>query len=192
MKVLLFSGGIDSTCLAWMERPDRLAFIDYGQIPAKGELRACRAVAEELGLRLDVHSADLRAFGGGTMAGLAGQPDAPPEFWPFRNQMLITLAAMVYASQGVTEILVGTVRSDRQHPDGRARFVRAMNKVLQSQSAIEVLAPAAKEQTLAVARRSGAPASLLGWTFSCHTGEWACGQCRGCQKHAEVKRKLGF
>lgn len=192
MKVLLFSGGIDSSCLAWMERPHRLAFIDYGQIPAKGELRACRAIADELGLPLDVHVTDLRAFGGGSMAGHVGSTDAPPEFWPFRNQMLITVAAMVYAPEGATELMVGTVRSDRQHPDGRARFLRAMSGVLRSQSSMSLRAPAANEQTLALAKRSGVPAEILGWTFSCHTGEWACGQCRGCQKHAEVKRKLGL
>jgi 7-cyano-7-deazaguanine synthase len=56
---LLFSGGIDSTCLAWMERPDRLTFIDYGQIPAAGEQRACEAIAADLGFRLDVLRADL-------------------------------------------------------------------------------------------------------------------------------------
>ena len=96
MRVLLFSGGIDSTCIAWLERPDRLAFVDYGQIPAKGELRACRSIADALDLPLDVHTADLRSFGGGLMAGGAAE-GAAPEFWPFRNQMLITLAAMYYA-----------------------------------------------------------------------------------------------
>ena len=35
--------------------------------------------------------------------------------------------------------------------------------------------------------RSALPAELLGWTFSCHTGEWACGQCRGCTKHNALK-----
>ncbi len=191
MRVLLFSGGIDSTCIAWLERPDRLAFVDYGQIPAKGELRACRSIADALDLPLDVHTADLRSFGGGLMAGGAAE-GAAPEFWPFRNQMLITLAAMYYAQRGAVEITVGTVRTDRQHPDGRARFLRAMRGVLRTQAPIELRAPAAAEQTLALARRSNAPHSLLGWTFSCHTGEWACGQCGGCRKHAAVKAALGF
>lgn len=189
--MLLFSGGIDSTCLAWLERPDRLAFIDYGQIPAKGELRACKSIAEAIGTPLDVHETDLRSFGAGLMAGSATDSPAP-EFWPFRNQMLITLAAMYYAPRGVSEILIGTVRSDRQHPDGRARFLRAMESVLKSQASISLRAPAADEQTEALAKRSKAPHSLLGWTFSCHTGEWACGQCGGCRKHDAVKTELGF
>ena len=191
MKILLFSGGIDSTCLAWLERPDRLAFINYGQIPAKGELRACTSIADAIGLPLDVHEADFRSFGGGLMAG-SDTGDAAPEFWPFRNQMLITLAAMYYAPRGGSEILIGTVRSDRQHTDGRARFLRAMGSVLKSQASIVLRAPAAAEETVALASRSNIPQSLLGWTFSCHTGEWACGQCGGCRKHLAVKSELGF
>lgn len=191
MKILLFSGGIDSTSLAWMERPDRLAFVDYGQIPAAGEQRASEAIAAELGIRLDVLRADLRHFGAGTMAGIANGGSSAPEFWPFRNQMLITLAAMAY-SQVAEEIIIGTVRSDRQHPDGRAPFIRAIGSALKSQSSIRVRAPAAKDQTYTLVARSGVPAHLLAWTFSCHTGEWACGQCRGCHKHAQVRQRIGF
>lgn len=190
MRVLLFSGGIDSTCLAWLERPDHLLFIDYGQIPAKGELRACTAVAAELRLPFRVLRADLRALGSGTMAGTAATGDRQPEFWPFRNQMLVTLAAMAFEREGLTEIIVGTVRTDRQHADGRQRFIKAMNQVLKSQSPVVLRAPAANETTDELVARSGVPLNMLGWTFSCHTGEWACGQCNGCRKHLDVKARL--
>ncbi|MBL4767790.1 MAG: 7-cyano-7-deazaguanine synthase [Rhodobacteraceae bacterium] len=193
MKVLLFSGGIDSTCLAWSERPDRLAFIDYGQIPAKGELRACESIADELKTPFDVLTADLRQFGSGSMAGKASAGgSAVTEFWPYRNQMLITLVAMAYHGQNLREIIIGTVNSDQQHPDGRPAFLSAMNGVLGSQSDVTVRAPAAKQETGQLIEVSNVPASLLGWTFSCHTGEWACGQCGGCRKNSEVKRGFGF
>jgi len=193
MKVLLFSGGIDSTCLAWSERPDRLAFIDYGQIPAKGELRACKAIAEELKIPFDVLNADLRQFGSGSMAGKASADGGiVAEFWPYRNQMLITLVAMAYHDQGLREIIIGTVRSDQQHPDGRPAFLVAINNLLTSQSDVIVRAPAANQETGSLVELSNAPASLLGWTFSCHTGEWACGQCGGCHKHSEVMEGFDF
>jgi len=183
MRVLLFSGGIDSTCLAWAHRPDRLAFIDYGQIPAAGEKRACKAIAAELGIPFDVHKADLLHFGSGAMAGTKSVEGSKPEFWPYRNQMLITLAAMAYSSMNISQIMIGTVRTDNAHSDGRAAFIRAMQAVLKSQSSIVLLAPAARQSTATLIRNSGVPLSVLGWTFSCHTGEWACGQCRGCVKH---------
>jgi 7-cyano-7-deazaguanine synthase len=190
VKVLLFSGGIDSTALAWAYRPDRLLFIDYGQIPAAGEERACRAVADTLKLPLDVHRLDLMKFGHGIMAGSTAPPDVPPEFWPYRNQILITLAAMLYAHDGLSEIWVGTVASDKAHPDGRASFLRGIDKVVSVQSGVRVIAPALKLSTLKLVRNTKAPLSLLGWTFSCHTGEWACGTCRGCLKHDNVMRRI--
>lgn len=190
MRILLFSGGIDSTALAFHERPERLVFFDYGQVAAAGELRACRAIAEALFLPLDVHAVDLRPLGSGTMAG-TGASTGVAEFWPFRNQMLVTLAAMFYEPRGLTELTIGTVASDRQHPDGSPQFIAALTNLLGIQSRnLSLRAPAAGEQTAALARRTGVPWDILGWTFSCHTGEWACGQCGGCAKHAEVMAEL--
>lgn len=186
MKVLLFSGGVDSTALAWTARPDRLLFVDYGQRAAAGELRASRSIAAELDLVLDERRVDLAAFGRGSMTGPAALPGLPPENWPYRNQMLITLAAMTYADAPRLVILLGTVASDAEHPDGRPAFLDAIDETLRVQSGARVEAPSRHLATLDLVRSSGLPRGTLGWTFSCHTGEWACGQCRGCCKRAAV------
>lgn len=194
MRVLLLTGGLDSTALAMMLEVDRALFIDYGQRPAKGEERAARAVAEALQIPLDVRRVDLAAFGHGTMsaAGTAlPSAHASPEFWPYRNQMLITLAAMTYAADPLKEIIIGTVVGDDAHPDGRPEFLEAMDQVVSQQSRVRVVAPALGLTTLDLVRKAGVPPSLLGWTFSCHTGEWACGSCRGCNKHRNVIACLG-
>ena len=189
MRALLFSGGLDSTALAWMLRPEKLVFFDYGQRPAKGEERAARAVANAVGIPLDVRRVDMSAFGHGTMS-TSGTPLAlaleTPEFWPYRNQMLITLAAMTYAADPLAEILVGTVVGDHAHPDGRKEFVSAIDRLVRQQSGVRVVAPAIEMTTLQLLTKAAVPKSVLGWTFSCHTGEWACGDCRGCNKHREV------
>ena len=190
MRGLLFSGGVDSTCLASMLRPERLLFIDYGQLPAKGELRACRSVADELGLQLQVVTVSLGALGAGTLAGRTSVADAVPEFWPFRNQMLVTVAAMATAGQGLTELIVGSVITDRRHPDGRPAFIEAMDGVLRSQASLSLSAPAADWTTEELVARSQVRPELLHWTFSCHTGEWACGRCSGCMKRAEAMETL--
>lgn len=190
MRALLFTGGLDSTALAWMLRPEKLVFFDYGQRPAKGEERAARAVASAVGIALDVRRVDMSAFGHGTMSTsgmpLASASGTPDEFWPYRNQMLITLAAMTYAADPLAEILVGTVVGDDAHPDGRKEFVSAIDGLLWQQSGVRVVAPAIEMTTLQLIRKSCVPKSVLGWTFSCHTGEWACGDCRGCNKHRQV------
>lgn len=189
MRVLLFSGGIESTCLAWQERPDQLLFVDYGQVSAKGEERACLAIARELELPLDVVRSDLRDVGSGTLAGKAAANDGPAEFWPLRNQLLITIAVMKYFGR-ISEILIGTVRSDAHHADGRAAFRRAIQLLLRTQLDCDLRAPAAKLSSRSLIERSRVPHALLGWTFSCHTGEWACGACSGCRKHSEIKSAL--
>jgi 7-cyano-7-deazaguanine synthase len=189
MRALLFTGGLDSTALAWMLRPERLIFFDYGQRPARGEERAARAVAAAVNLAFDVLRVDMSAFGHGTMSA-SGTPVASasraPEFWPYRNQMLITLAAMTYAANPLSEILVGTVVGDDAHPDGRREFVSIIDNLVRQQSGVRVVAPAMDMTTLQLVRKATVPKSVLGWTFSCHTGEWACGSCRGCNKHNQV------
>lgn len=190
MRVLLFSGGIDSTALAWMTRPDRLLLVDYGQKGARGEERASRAVAEEVRLRLDVVRVDMSQFGRGSMARAPALDGAPPENWPFRNQMLVTLAAMTYAADDLREIALGTVVTDRLHPDGRPEFVSALDEAVRVQCGARVVTPASGMTTAELVVAAGVPRRVLGWTFSCHTGEWACGQCRGCEKHDEVISSL--
>jgi 7-cyano-7-deazaguanine synthase len=189
MRALLFTGGLDSTALAWMLRPEKLIFFDYGQRSAKGEERASRAVAADVGIELNVTRIDMSAFGHGTMS-TSGTPltseSKTPEFWPYRNQMLITLAAMNYASEPLTEIMVGTVAGDEAHPDGSREFVAAVGNLVCLQSGVIVSAPAIAMTTLQLIRTAGVPKAVLGWTFSCHTGEWACGSCRGCNKHRQV------
>jgi 7-cyano-7-deazaguanine synthase len=186
LKVLLFSGGVDSTVLAWWLRPERLLFVKYGQVAAVGEQRAAEIIASELDLMLDIRTIDLRAFGHGIMSGGRSLNPHAPEFWPYRNQMLVTLAAMAYADEEPESIILGSVAGDEVHPDGTGAFRAAMNNLLRVQSQTKLDTPAAELTTEELIRQSSVSPDLLGWTFSCHTGEWACGTCRGCVKHEQV------
>lgn len=186
MKVLLFSGGLDSTALAHMYRPDQLLFMDYGQVSAAGELRAAAQIARDLDLPFDARNVDCRSFGAGHLVGSTPLSEAAPEFWPFRNQLLITLAAMAYFTSAPLTILIGTVASDSVHPDGSREFLENMERVLACQGGIHVQAPALELTSAELVRRSAVPRSTLAWSFSCHQGNTACGQCRGCHKQAET------
>ena len=80
-----------------------------------------------------------------------------------------------------------TVRvTDDLHPDGRPEFVAAIDAVVRAQCGARVVAPAREMTTLELVAVANVPRRVLGWTFSCYTGEWACGQCRGCEKHDQV------
>lgn len=184
MKVLLFSGGVDSSALAYWKRPDICLTIDYGQRPARGEIAAAEAICAELGLRHDILNVDLRALGSGSLAGKSPSDFAKAEeWWPYRNQMLITLAGMRFLSEGLKEIMIGAVRTD-VHADGKSRFLRGIDRLMTVQEGnVTVTAPARTLHPDKLLELSGFPHSLLGLTFSCHVMEYACGRCRGCEKH---------
>lgn len=190
MDVLLFSGGIDSTALAWGLRPGLLFFVDYGQAAAAGERRAAHAIAREIGLELESVAVDLSSLGSGTMAGGEPSPGCAPEHWPFRNQMLVTLAAMRCSALGATGLLLGSVGGDEEHDDGTPAFRGALSSLLLLQNGPRLLAPGEGLTTEELVKIHAVPENVLHWTFSCHTGGWACGSCRGCHKHRRVMDAL--
>lgn len=190
---LLLSGGMDSTCIAYWKRPDVAIAIDYGQKPAIAELRAANVVAKTLGIPLEVIQIDCSSLGSGDLAGSEAAGVAPSsEWWPFRNQLLITMALMAAIRADVSELMIGTVVSDGSHADGRPDFVQAISQVSAMQEGgIRVTAPAIALTATELVRQSGIPFDLLGWAHSCHTGNVACGACRGCNKHRDTYAELG-
>lgn len=192
MRALLLSGGMDSIALAFWKRPEIAITIDYGQRAAEAEVTAARQVARELGIQHEVIAIDCTAIGSGDMAGSIALEIAPvPEWWPFRNQLLVTFAAARGLVLGVTEIMTGSVASDGSHADGRPGFYQAMDAVTSLQEGgIRVTAPALDMTTPELVRQSGVPREILAWAHSCHTGNLACGNCRGCVKHYQVTKDV--
>jgi 7-cyano-7-deazaguanine synthase len=193
-RALLLSGGMDSTALAWGLRPDLAITIDYGQLPAAGEIRAATAVCQTLGLQHRVIRVDCRSLGSGDMAGTNSLKVAPvSEWWPFRNQLILTLAAAAAIHEGMTCLAIGAVVTDASHADGRAEFFDAMNRLLQLQEGGLVLeTPAAEDTTVSLCRSLCVPFEVLAWSHSCHVSGYACGLCRGCRKHRASMRELGY
>lgn len=190
---LLLSGGMDSIAIAYWKRPEIAITVDYGQRPAAAEIRAAKAVAEVLGIEHHVVHADLSALGSGDMAETASLAMAPAsEWWPFRNQMLVTLAAMKVVGLGVRRLLIGTLKTDGHHADSRPAFIRGLDTLLRLQEGeIGLEAPAIELTAVELIRESGVTMDVLSWAHSCHVGEYACGLCRGCRKHYETLRDLG-
>lgn len=196
--LLLLSGGVDSAALAAWKRPSRCVFIDYGQRPADGERRAARQVAAALDRPLDELNIDCSVVGSGLLAGetrdskaMIDQPS--PEWWPFRNQLLVTLAAAHAVLIGAARVIVGTVASDgHRHVDGTADFYRRLDELVAMQEGkVRVSAPAVDLEPVQLLERSGITDSVLGWTHSCHVGDIACGTCPGCLKRRELLAAAG-
>lgn len=193
MRALLLSGGMDSIALAFWKCPELAITIDYGQAAAIAEVAAARQVATELAIRHETIRVDCSALGSGDMAGSKALDLAPvSEWWPFRNQLLITLSAMKAIALGAAELMLGSVLSDGVHADGRVDFYAAADQLLRIQEGnLRVTAPAISMTTVELIRASAVPMELLAWAHSCHIGPLACGSCRGCVKHFQVIEQLG-
>jgi 7-cyano-7-deazaguanine synthase len=185
---------MDSIAIAYWKRPTIAITIDYGQIPAEAELRAARATCSALNIPHDVVQVDCRSIGSGDLAGTAPLTVAPvPEWWPYRNQLLVTLGASRALVSGAQVVILGTVRSDGTHADGTLAFVERMSAVLAIQEGgLTLSAPAAHMSTAELVRAALIPFEILAWAHSCHTSNLACGRCRGCAKHFEATAELGL
>jgi 7-cyano-7-deazaguanine synthase len=128
------------------------------------------------------------------MAGTSPISQAPvTEWWPNRNQLIITLGAAAAIQEGITCLAIGAVATDTSHADGRREFFDAMNTLLQMQEGgVALEAPALEDTTVSLCRRVSVPFEVLAWAHSCHVSEFACGQCRGCCKHRTSMRELGY
>lgn len=191
-SVLLLSGGLDSATLAYTHRPDLTVTVDYGQCCADAEIQASAQIADQLNLEHEVIEVDCRSLGAGTMADQQNSDlgDAP-EWWPYRNQLVITLVAMDVVRRGTDRLLVGAVADDQSHADGQAKFFDLMDSLLLFQEGnLSVEAPAIDRTTEDLVREANPPESLLGWTHSCTASNAACGECRSCKKRQRVLSRV--
>lgn len=191
-SALLLSGGMDSLSVAWWKRPDVAITIDYGQLPAEAEIKASQTICKKLGIEHHTIRVDCSALGSGDLAGSSADAHAPAsDWWPYRNQLLITLAGMRAIALDVTHLWLGTVKSDSTHRDGATDFIDAVSSLMSLQEGGMVIeAPAIHLSTVDLIRQSGVTAGALAWAHSCHKSNVACGNCRGCNKYFEVLQEI--
>ncbi len=187
---LLLSGGMDSIAIAYWKRPRCAITINYGQKPAEGEIRAARAVCKTLKIEhLAIH-ADISSLGSGDLAGLPPIDNAPAnEWWPYRNQFLLTVAAMKCQLLELPELMIGALKTDGFHADGTSEFIKRMNRLFSLQEGeLKVIAPAIELTAAELVQKSQVPHEVIAWSHSCHVAAYACGSCRGCHKHYETMK----
>lgn len=192
-SLLLLSGGIDSTSVAAWHGCDGTLTIDYGQVSARGEINAAVAVAAALRVTNETVVVDASAVGSGFLAGRRPWNDSvPPEWWPFRNQLLATIGAAYALGNGYSEVLLGAVAGDgARHADGSQAFFERLDALVAMQEGgIRVRAPARHLTALELLRESGLSRDVLGWTHSCHKSDLACGDCPGCWKRQQLLDEL--
>lgn len=166
--------------------------IDYGQAAAAAEIDASQTICAELQIAHDVIRLDCSVLGMGDMMKSQALPKTQielpsSEWWPFRNQLLLTFGAARSLALGVTEIYTGSVKTDGRFMDGTSEFYRLMDLLISMQEGkIHVRAPAIEMDSIELLRKSNTPLSLAAWSHSCHRSNIACGQCKGCEKRKQI------
>ncbi len=183
---------MDSISLAYWKRPEIAITIDYGQAAADTEIRTSSIIAKELGIEHHIIEIDCSSLGSGDLINSKAIKESPSsEWWPYRNQLLITLACMKGISLGIIELMVGSVKSDGFHKDGTSEFYARMNSLMEYQEGnIRISSPCIEMSTVELIQKSGIPKSLLHWAHSCHTSNEPCGKCRGCNKYGQTLNEL--
>lgn len=194
-SAILLSGGMDSIALAYWKKPSIAITVDYGQLPAESEIRTSSIVSDLMNIEHHIVRVDCRSLGSGDLVDEESSVNSPStEWWPYRNQLLVTLGAMKGMALGVSEIMLASVKSDNFHKDGTAEFYHKINDVVMCQEGkIKISCPSIHLSTVELIKESKIPKELLLWAFSCHKSSAnACGRCRGCNKYYNVIREMGY
>ncbi len=211
--VVLFSGGIDSTtALYWaLSRYDRVfpLTFDYGQ-RHRVEVRTAKRRARALGLEHAVLKIDLGQIGGSALTDRAIpvprhkslrelKSGTPATYVPFRNGILLAIAAAWAEARGVTDLITGfNVIDSPNYPDTRREFVRAMARAVNAGTraafggpAMRILAPFVGLTKADIIRKGLALGADYSYSVSCYSGgEKPCGSCSTCLLRARAWKEV--
>lgn len=193
-KAVLLSGGIDSICLTYGLKPDIAYTINYGQNVADREVLVSKLICEQLNIDHKVIEVNCSQLGTGDLVSKNSLTISPSEeWWPFRNQLLITLCLMQAISDNVKEIHLASVKSDFFHKDGTQEFYKLINSLtIYQEGNIEIKCETLDFYSHELAIKFNVPLDLLSLAHSCHLSNTACGHCSGCLKQIRVRQELNM
>ncbi len=214
-SVVLFSGGLDSsTALVWARRRYDKVYplsFDYGQ-RHRVELRMAALQARRFRLPHTVLKVDLRPMGGSALTDRSIpvprfgrrsdiRPGPPATYVPFRNGVLISLAAAWAEPRGILDIITGfNVIDSPDYPDTGPEFVAAMEAALNAGTGAgagrrmwRILAPFIDFRKSAIIREGLEWGADYAHSVSCYTGrETPCGRCSACLLRRAAFEEVGL
>lgn len=206
--LVVFSGGMDSTVgVYWAVKNYRevetLSFY-YGSKHNEEEHKHALKTCEKLGLkntRIDLDfmnkyfKSDLLQSGGEIPEGYYTAENMKSTVVPFRNGIMLSIAAGFAESQDCDVLILGNHSGDHAiYPDCRADFIDGIKKAISAGTAknIEVVSPfcnITKTDICKLGQEMGVDYSL---TYSCYKGgEKHCGKCGTCTERIEAFRDSG-
>jgi 7-cyano-7-deazaguanine synthase len=204
MKVcVLVSGGMDSvTALHYVaqshEVVSALSF-DYGAKHNGREIPFAEAHCADLQIPHrtialpfinEVFASDLLQNGGEIPEGHYAQENMKQTVVPFRNGIMLSIAAGYAESTGAEALVIAAHSGDHAiYPDCRAPFMNAMGDAIRegTYARIEILTPFLNADKAAIVRHGSALGLDYSRTWSCYKGkEIHCGRCGTCVERREA------
>lgn len=186
---LLLSGGMRSTCLAWMYRPEIAIAIDYGQPAYAAELRSASAVCAELDIAMRVMSLREAGVAGDDVGcSIVSALACDEEPWGHNGAGLIAAGVTEAFRLGASRLLIASRTRDNlaliriAEPDGNAARAGAAEPVF----------PAIAHSTDALAKTGRVPGRLLLLTHNCIRSNTPCHDCPACDRASMAFLSIGF
>lgn len=207
--VVLVSGGMDSVVVlhhaaAEQEVIAGLSF-DYGSKHNHREIPFAKHHCESLGIphqtiRLDfmeqVFRSALLRSGGAVPEGHYEEESMKQTVVPFRNGILLAIAAGFAESQGAKGVVIAAHAGDHAiYPDCREPFMEAMGSAMSlgTYAEVRLLRPFITLRKEDIAARGAALGVDFSKTWSCYKGgETHCGKCGTCVERKEAFHLAGL
>ena len=206
-SVLIVSGGMDSITMLY-EYKERIALgisFDYGSNHNAREIPFAAMHCERLGIKHIVINLGFmhQYFKSSLLEGAEAIPEGNYDeenmkstVVPFRNGIMLSIAAGVAESNGLKYVMMANHGGDHTiYPDCRPEFVSAMSEAtrLGTYPGIEVLAPYTGITKSDIARHGKALGIDYAETWSSYKGgEHHCGKCGTCRERIEALADAGI
>lgn len=206
-SVIVVSGGMDSITLLY-EKKDEIALgisFDYGSNHNHNELPLAAMHCQRLGIAHVViplgfmhqyFKSSLLESGANIPDGSYDEDNMRSTVVPFRNGVMLAVAAGIAESNGLTKVLIANHGGDHTiYPDCRPEFIAAMDAAVKAGTFanVHVVAPYTNISKADIARRGNSLGIDYAETWSCYKGgDVHCGTCGTCVERKEALREAGI
>ena len=206
-SVIVVSGGMDSVTLLY-EKKDEIALgisFDYGSNHNHNELPLAALHCQRLGIAHVViplgfmhqyFKSSLLESGESIPDGSYDEENMKSTVVPFRNGVMLAVAAGIAESNGLTKVLIANHGGAHTiYPDCRPEFIAAMDAAVEAGTfaRVRVVAPYTNISKADIARRGRALGIDYAETWSCYKGgDVHCGTCGTCVERKEALREAGI
>lgn len=206
-SVIIVSGGMDSITLLY-DRQDSIALgisFDYGSNHNANEIPLAQKHCRTLGIRHIIIDLGFihQHFKSSLLEGANAIPDGNYDeenmkstVVPFRNGIMLSIAAGIAESHNLTKILIANHGGDHTiYPDCRPGFIQAMDDAVSAGTFVDVHieAPYTHLTKTEIASRGKNLGIDYSETWSCYKGgDIHCGTCGTCVERKEALREAGI